>query len=153
MRRISSRVTFLHKRIFPAIWFGFILLGAVVAVTQGLGADRLEFLPFLIVLVLMAGVGYAIMKKLVFDLVDEVWDDGDVLIVRNKGQEDRVALSDVMNVSYSPLVSPPRVTLSLRNPSIFGNHITFSAPIRFVPFAASPIIQELIERIDAKRRA
>ena len=31
----------------------------------------------------MVGAGYFMMKKLVFDLVDEVWDDGDALIVMN----------------------------------------------------------------------
>jgi hypothetical protein len=32
-------------------------------------------------------VGYFIMKKLVFDLVDEVWDDGGSLLIRNRGHE------------------------------------------------------------------
>ena len=62
----------------------------------------------------MIGFGYFIMKKLVFDLVDEVWDDGDALVVKNRGQEERIALADIKNVSYSPFVNPPRVTLSLR---------------------------------------
>jgi hypothetical protein len=97
-------------------------------------------------------VVYFVMKKLMFDLVDEVLDAGDALIVRNGGQQERVALSDIMNVSYSPLVSPPRVTLSLRRPSIFGSEVTFCAPIRLMPLSPSPIISDLIRRIDAQRR-
>jgi len=73
--------------------------------------------------------------------------------VTNKRQEERVALSDIMNVSYSPFVSPPRVTLLLRRPGIFGNRINFAAPARMVPFSSSPVIDELIVRIDAGRRA
>ena len=93
------------------------------------------------------------MKKLVFDLVDEVWDDGDALVVKNRGQEQRIAFSDIKNVNYSPFVNPPRVTLSLRRPTIFGEQITFCAPVRLVPFSTSPVINDLIERVDRARAA
>jgi hypothetical protein len=82
----------------------------------------------------MIGFGYFLMQKLVFDLIDEVWDDGDALVVKNDGQDQRVALSDIKNVNYSPLINPPRVTLSLRRPTVFGEQIAFCAPIRLVPF-------------------
>ena len=35
---------------------------------------------------------YFMMKKFVFDLVDEVWDDGDTLLVKNRGQDVRIAI-------------------------------------------------------------
>jgi hypothetical protein len=73
-------------------------------------------------------------------------------VVRNRGLEERVALADITNVSYAPLVNPPRVTLSLRSPTQFGDQINFCAPVRLVPFASSPVIDELIKRIDAARR-
>ncbi|MBI5044067.1 MAG: hypothetical protein HZC10_09640 [Nitrospirae bacterium] len=100
----------------------------------------------------MAVFGYFLMKKLVFDLMDEVWDDGDMLIVKNKNKEDRIPLSEIMNISYSYFTNPPRVTLTLRHPCCFGTEVTFSAPISFIPFGKSPIIDELILRVDAKRR-
>lgn len=154
MRLLSSRATFWQKRIFPVIWFGF--LGVFVAVNLGLlltgrVRDFTTFMPMLIFPVGMAVFGYAFMKKLVFDLVDEVEDDGDALIVKNGGRSDRIALADIMNVSYSPLINPPRVTLTLRTASAFGNQISFCAPLRFVPFASHPRIEELIRRIDASR--
>jgi hypothetical protein len=98
-------------------------------------------------------VGFFIMKKLVFDLVDEVWDDGDALLVKNRGQEERIPLSGIINVNYSPYVNPPRVVLSLRTSTIFGKQIAFGAPIRMLPFSTSPVIDDLIERIDQARRA
>jgi hypothetical protein len=103
----------------------------------------------------MAIVGYFIMKKLTFDLVDEVLDAGDALVIRNRSIEVRVPLADIINVNYTQATSPPRVTLSLRNPSQFGDQVTFCAPVRFSPLAAfspSPIVDELIKRIDAARR-
>jgi hypothetical protein len=152
MRRISSRATFWYKRIFPIIWFGGLAAFTVLGLFINVRGYRPERLPFVILPVVMAALGYVFMKKLVFDLVDEVWDDGSALIVRNKGQDDRIALSNIINVSYSPLINPPLVTLMLRQPSVFGTEISFSAPVRFIPFAKSPLVEDLIRRIDAARR-
>lgn len=100
----------------------------------------------------MAVFGYHIMKKLVFNLADEVLDAGDALVVRSGGQEERIALSDIKNVNYSPYMSPPQVTLSVRRPTLFGDTITFCAPVSMLPLRSSPIIVELIDRVDAARR-
>jgi hypothetical protein len=152
MRLVSSKMTFFNKRVFPVLWFGFLILFIGLSLFSGAGRNAASPLPFLIVPAIMIIFGYFIMKKLVFDLVDEVWDDGDSLLVKNRGQEQRVALSDIKNVSYSPFMNPPRVTLSLRRPTIFGEQITFGAPLRFVPFSTSPVIADLIERVDLARR-
>ncbi len=147
MVRISSKATVFYKWVFPAIWFG----GLAVVATTSLRFQGAFSLP-LIVLPVMAVFGFFIMRALIFDLVDEVWDAGDALIVRNRGAEDRIALSDIKNVSYSPMMSPPRVTLSLRRQSVFGSVVTFCAPLRLIPLTTSPTIDKLIERIDAARR-
>jgi hypothetical protein len=147
-------MTFFYKRIFPIIWFGFLavfMAAPFVAPMIG-GSVSGSPLAFLVVPAIMIVVGYIIMKKLVFDLVDEVLDAGDMLVIRNGHLEDRVALSDIMNVSYSPFVNPPRVTLLLRNPSMFGDRVSFCSPVSFMRFSTSPIIDELITRIDAARR-
>jgi hypothetical protein len=57
-----------------------------------------------------------------------------------------------MNVSYSPVGNPPRVTLSLRTPSRFGDRLSFAAPVTIIPFTESPLIAQLIGRVDAARR-
>ena len=141
MVRISSRTTFFYKRIFPIAWFGLLLLILAFGLVDALQWERFPRLPFLILPALMMAFGYFIMKKLVFDLVDKVMDDGDALVIINGDREARVALSDITNVSYSPLVNPARVTLSLRRPTIFGDRVTFSAPVRLVPFSTSPVMR------------
>lgn len=152
MRRISSKATFFNKRVFPAIWFGFLIVIVGLSVFAGAHRNSSPPVPILIVPAIMAIGGFFIMKKLVFDLVDEVWEDGDSLVVKNRGQEQRIALGDIKNVSYSPYMNPPRVTLLLRRPTVFGDQITFAAPVRFIPFATSPIINDLIDRIDTARQ-
>jgi hypothetical protein len=152
MRRISSRATFFNKRIFPLVWFGFLALFISVPLFASQRLNSVPLIPFLLFPALMAVVGFFVMKKLVFDLVDEVWDDGDSLLVRNGSQEQRIPLGDTKNVSYSPYMNPPRVTLLVRGATVFGGQITFAAPIRFVPFSTSPIIDDLINRIDTARQ-
>jgi hypothetical protein len=154
MRRISSGMTFFYKRIFPIIWFGFLTLfmAAPFILPMIGGAISGSPMPFLIAPVMMI-VGYFFMKRLIFDLVDEVLDAGDALVIRNGHLEERVALSDIMNVGYSQFMNPPRVTLSLRSPGMFGDRVSFCAPVSLMPtFSTSPIIDELIKRVDAARR-
>ena len=98
MPLMSSRMTFFYKRIFPVIWFGFLAVFFLLALIQGLAADSLAFLPFLVVPVVLAIVGYQFMKRMAFNLVDEVFDLGDALLVRSGGQEERIALADIKNL-------------------------------------------------------
>lgn len=152
MRRLSSRTTFWYKRVFPVIWFGFLALFIAVPTFGSLtkGAAPPDLL-FFIVPVAMAVFGYFVMKKFIFDLVDEVFDACDALLVKSGGRDDRIALSDIKNVNYTPMMSPPRVTLSLRKPSVFGDKVSFCAPIQLIPLSNHPIIDELIDRIEAAR--
>ena len=152
MLLMSSRMTFFYKRVFPIIWFGFLAVFFLIALVKGLAADAISNLPFLIVPVVMAIVGYQLMKKMAFNLVDEVFDLGDALLVRSGGQEERIALADIKNVNFFPYMSPPQVTLSLRRPSVFGDTIVFCAQARIMPLSPSPMIEKLVDRIDAARR-
>jgi hypothetical protein len=152
MRRMSSKWTFFYKRVFPVVWFGFLALFLGISLFVVPRSSQAATLPFLIMPIVMMVLGYFIMTKFVFDLVDEVWDDGDVLVVKNRDQTERIALADIKNVNYAAMINPPRVALSLRRRSVFGDKVTFCAPIRFVPFSTSPIIDELIERIDSARQ-
>jgi hypothetical protein len=85
-------------------------------------------------------------------LADSVFDDGDSLVVRFGSVEERIPFSQIINVSYTYMANPSRVTLTLRTPGSFGKEISFSPPQRFLPFAKSPIVADLIERVDAARR-
>jgi hypothetical protein len=155
MRRISSKMTFFHKRVFPVVWFGFlILLFLLIAVPLFFGGAQNGAPPFplLMVPLIMIGFGYFFMKKLVFDLVDEVWEDGDSLVVKNRGQEEHISLSEIKNVGYSSFGNLPRVTLSVRRPTIFGDQIAFMSPMYFALSLKSPIINDLIDRVDQARQ-
>jgi hypothetical protein len=152
MRRISSRATFYGKRIMPLVTVGILIASIALPLSRGLRAGQyLPLMPVVIGIIIFGMIFFFIWKKTVFELVDEVWDAGDALIIKNKRQEERVALSDIVNVSYQP-IGGQRVTLLLRRPSVFGDRIHFCPPLRVLSFLGSPVIDDLIQRIDAKRR-
>ena len=150
MKRISSRSLAFTKKVFPVLWFG--ILAAAVAVVLLSGAFVKA--PFAVVVpCIMAVLGYLLMRKLVWDMADEVYDCGDHLLVRAHGQEERVALSNIMNVNASTLVNPPRITLRLVTPGRFGNEIAFSPvrPATLNPFARNAVADDLIVRAHKAR--
>ncbi len=71
MTRISSSWTFLAKRVFPTFWFDFLALFVFVGFSTGTVAKDVTFL---IIPIVMAVFGFFIMRKLVWDLADEVYD-------------------------------------------------------------------------------
>ena len=150
MTKISSSLTWFNKRVFPLLWFG--LLVFFVAVTTLVGGGKKDPL-FLVIPIVMSVIGFFVMKKFVWDLVDEVYDCGDFLLVRNRGDEATIPLSTIMNVSASTNQNPPRITLRLVEPSTFGNEIAFSPISGFTlnPFAKNRIAEDLIVRVDQAR--
>jgi hypothetical protein len=99
-------------------------------------------------------MGFFFFKALVWDLADAVYDQGTHLLVRRRGVEERISLESIMNVSSTPFMNPPRVTLRLVRPSAFGQHVSFSpksAPLRLSFSQKNPIAEQLIERAYAAR--
>jgi hypothetical protein len=149
MRRISSKLTYVYKRVFPAVWFGFLGLFAAIVLLASSSAGRWPPLPFLLVPAAIGLFGYFVMDKLVFDLVDEVLDDKEALIIKNGRRQERVDVRDIVNVGFMQFANPPRVTLSLKKPGAFGSQVSFCAPARFLLLSQSPIVAELSKRIDS----
>ncbi|HET6324408.1 MAG TPA: hypothetical protein VFG04_06885 [Planctomycetaceae bacterium] len=144
MRRISSKLTWWNKKAFPALWFGNLALVTatmIPAVRNGSVPEDLLLVPFV-----MAGFGALLMWWLVFPLVDEVWIDGDGLIVRNRGEEDRFPIAHIIDVDGSFMTSPESIGLWLKPKCRFGRTIRFEAPFRFFMFGTHPQAQELIDR-------
>jgi len=128
MKKISGRI-FLQKRVFPFIWFGFL---GVLGVGVGLGRGEGQGPPFALIVIFMAVFGFFVMRKLVWDLVDEVYDCGTFLLIRNGPEEDSVPLANIMNVSVALFQNPKRIfTLN--------------------PFAKNQVAEDLIQRVYEQR--
>ena len=103
----------------------------------------------------MLVVGFIVFRKFVWDLADEVKDGGSFLVVAAASVEERVQLTNVMNVSITQLSNPPRLSLRLRKPGRFGDEIAFIPKMpafRFNRFARNEIAEDLIRRVDRTRQ-
>jgi len=152
MKKISSSWTFVHKWIFPLLFLGFM---AVYIATGWADGRREPEAMFYAVPVVMIFFALFMMKKFVWDLADEVLDYGDSLLVKRRGEEERISLSNVLNVNVSSNTNPPRITLRLENRTRFGSEIAFSPAsggFTLNPFAKNPIGEDLIVRADRARR-
>ena len=156
MQRLSSPLTFFYKRVFPVIWLGVLAAFVIIWGRVALAAHESDMLLVLI----MFGTGtlfcFVLFKRLIFDLVDEVWLDGERLMVSHRGEQSAIALTDIINVNTTTTASPPRITLLLRTESArLGKTISFvpTGPRGFFSeFRLNPIAVDLIRRIDALRQ-
>ncbi|NTV93157.1 MAG: hypothetical protein HGA72_07830 [Chlorobiaceae bacterium] len=147
MKKISgSNVYF--KKLLPGIWFGFLAFFFVTSLASGATCKPLIFY---IMPVFMAVIGYFIFRKMVWDLVDEVYDMGDVLLFKKGGTEQRIYLKDIVNIDYAQMSSPERIVVNVRNEGPLGKELAFIPPMRFFRFTKHPLIKELIERVDRAR--
>lgn len=156
MQRLSSTSTGFYKRVFPGLWFGFIALFFGFALWDRWHAGVFRGTPpdvmLLVTPLLMAAFGVVLFRRLLFDLVDEVWQDGDWLVLVDRGQQRRVALADVVNVNTSN-TNPRRITVMLRTGSPSGFSFMPASPRGFLSaFKPDPIAIELIKRVDARRQ-
>lgn len=152
MERISSGMTFFMKRVFPVLWFGFLVVFIGIGLAQPDADGRLIFIVQPLV---MGAFGYVVFRMLLSGLADDVRDGGDYLMVSKGGIEERVTLANVINVDASRFVNPPRVTLRLRTPGKIGAEIAFIPKTSFQlnPLARHPIAESLIVRADKARQS
>lgn len=154
MTKISSNATFFYKRAFPMLWFAFMAVCIGTTLLSGAwGKDALFLLPGLIIPCLLVGAGFFLFRKLLWSLADEVYDGGDFLLVRDRGEEDHLPLANIVNVNASIMINPPRVTLRLARPGKFGTEISFCPKTGFTlnPFAKIQVAEDLIVRVDQAR--
>ncbi len=150
MQRISSSGTFFSKRIFPALFLGFLAYSAYDTYQiSGPSGDPL----LLAGIAFMAALGAFIYWAFIWDLADEVNDHGTFLEVRRGNVTEKIEFKNIMNVSAAEHVNPPRVTLRLVQGGAFGRHVSFSpkVPFSFRTLAKSALVEDLAERAYAAR--
>ena len=154
MERISSGQTFFMKRIVPVCGLGGVVLFLAMGVFDASLHREPGSLQFLLAPVLMLVFGFIVFRKLVWPLADEVEDGGSYLLIRRGDMEERVPLSNIMNVSFARFNNPRRVTLRLRTPCAFGDEIAFipKMPLfQFNAFARNAVVESLMRRADDAR--
>jgi hypothetical protein len=150
MRLISSKRTWWHKRAFPAIWFGILGLVTLIFIPSVIDGETPP--GVLLIPVGMSVFGYVLMWLLVFRMMDAVWIDGDDLVVRNRGEEERFPIGNIVDVEGSFLTNPEHIKLTVKPPSRFGETFRFLPPGRWLPFGWHPVARELMDRSRSAER-
>jgi hypothetical protein len=115
----NSAKTFEMKKAFPAIFYALMAAGFIV------GISKRPFDPAFVVMPLLVTFGGTVlMWRLVWDLADDVVDEGGYLRVRKGRVEERVMLRDVVKVSCLN-TNPVRLSLWLHRPNRFGERVVF----------------------------
>jgi hypothetical protein len=148
MKRITSKGTIFYKRVFPVMWLGGLAAAAVLMLGSGKLKESDSVMPFLVAVVLLATMGYLIMKTQLWILIDEVHDEGASLLFRNADTAVRVNLADIESVSYKTIgVVVPRVTIRVKHETELGSKLRFMPTVRAIPFMKVAAINELVDRI------
>ncbi len=149
--QISSKSTRFIKRTFPTVFFAILGFVVCAGLVDALGKQQPEKLPLLIgPPLVMAVFVYVVFRRFVFDLVDEVWDCGDSILVRNRGREFRFSFADFRDVYYDGRAKPARLTLFLHQRSDIGTMVVLVPVTPYWLVSAEPsLVRELAGRIDA----
>jgi hypothetical protein len=144
MRQISSRTTRWNKRGFPVVLTLVFVPPAAWAASGALTGRPPE--AAILIPGIAAVFGIVMMLYLSSPILHEVWIDGDDLILRNRGEEDRFPMTHVVAVEGSVMSNLDRVCLTLSPPSRFGKTIWFSPPFRILRLGLHPVAKELADR-------
>jgi len=145
--RLTDGSTFYWSRVFPTLWMG--LVGVVVAlVWMDVLGDATAPLAVK-TLVTAAWAAFSTLFFRMFGSLQDVWLDGDDLLVGDPRRGVRVSLREVREVEESRLRHVKNITLKLTRPTPLGGAITFvpkGLKTFLFPYASSPVADELRDR-------
>lgn len=147
MKKISGP-TFHLKVLFPIAWVGVLLMIVVPSIVNGALESSVKIIA---VPAVMIAFGSLLFKKLVWDLISEVIDEGDSLLFRRGKKEQRVFLRDITGIKYSRMMNPERGVIKTCSDGAIGKELVFTLPARISFFSKSPVIVDLIERVGQAR--
>jgi uncharacterized membrane protein YeaQ/YmgE (transglycosylase-associated protein family) len=142
MKKLTSAATFFGKKVFP------IIFGGVAGLFALLISSQVNAIPIFLVIPIGLVTGFIatmFTRHLHSGYMDEVFDAGDRLVIRNRGIEESIDLRDIRVVD-STIMRPAGVWLHLRRNSVFGRSIKF-LPATSSLFEFSKLAKSLNTRI------
>jgi hypothetical protein len=149
MKRISNPFTFALKML-PFVICGLSAFIVVLLLVNG----ALQKPPMFVIFPCVIAVGgYYAFKAYIRDLMDEVYDCGDYILVKRRGEEDTVLLSNINYVYFSTdrRGAQRRIHLRLDRPGKFGTEISFAPPPNIFFPRRNGIAEDLVARADKAR--
>jgi hypothetical protein len=149
MKRISTPYMFSVK----AMPFAFVGLMVFILALMLLNGAYEKSPALLLMPCGMAFIGYHFAKMNSQGLVDAVYDCGDCILVRKRGDEEKIPLANIINVNFN--AQPSRITLTLATPGKFGAQILFAPPpqVYVGPLPENGIAADLLVPASQARRS
>jgi len=136
-RRLSSRLTFFYKVVFPTIWLGGFSVGTIASLTRGVGFA----VPFAIATLL----GLLLFWRTCFPL-KKIEAGDDCFWVSAHSEELSIPYSDIEQVYENKLLNLHLVTIVLRQPSRFGRNIVYMPHLQLAFWQDHPTAEYLRKR-------
>jgi hypothetical protein len=136
----------LWKSLFPGFWITCAGIGIFLALFQ----SRKNPAVMIFALLWVVASGYLIWfgRHLKYVSIDE-----NFLYVTNSATEVQIPLSHIEKVSENFLGRPKLITLTLTQPSQFGEKIVFVPEnLMFAAFRSHPVVEEIQSLVEAKRQ-
>lgn len=146
MKKLSSDKTFLHKTVYPVFMLAIALVMLGILVGYMFREQQFSLLVVGFIGLAMVYV-YTEYRKRAVGLVDEVWDDGDSLLVKNGDQQERIAIANIAKIKYGGIGNSHFVLLTLHEPCVFGNELRFVPPRKVFQFFKNRAVVDLAIRI------
>lgn len=150
MERLTDGSTYYWSRIFPPLWSALVGGVAALAWLDVLGDAPAPLAVKVGITAVWAGMSMGFFRWL--GRLQDVWLDGDTLVVGDPRRGTRIALRDVREVRESRFVQIKTVRLELARSTPWGSSVDFVPKgIRtfFFPYARSPVAAELRARKEA----
>jgi hypothetical protein len=139
MRKVSAS-PFGLRNVFPILWFG----GNIFLGIQIFGDPRFSNdAGFLFIA--SAIIGCVVSRVLALRLVDEVYDEGDSLLVRRNKNEQRIYLHQIRKLRSNRAW----ITLKTTCAGEIGKNISFVPTARLFHFTKHPYFVELKQRVQS----
>ena len=139
MRKVSASPFYL-RNIFPILWFG-----GFIFVSMNVFGDPELSNNGGYALIAIGIIGSVVSRVLALKLLDEVYDDGDSLLMRRNETEQRIHLNQIRKVKIH---NNTWITLKTTNEGALGRSIRFVVTPRFFNFKIHPYFIELLGRVE-----
>ncbi len=144
MNKISGS-SFIFKFLFPAIWLGIVLSILI-------SSSKTNLLENIGVAIFIFVFGFFFFKYSSWDLADSVYDKGNSLLFKKGKHEQIVKIKDIIRIDNVIFGYPERIIVNSSIDGPIGKKLVFSPPLRIKFFNQSPVIKELINRIESAKQ-
>ncbi|MEX1666468.1 hypothetical protein [Zhongshania arctica] len=129
-------------RSFAKLWLGFFAIACLfILAAEGV----FSFGAF--VCLFMLAVGFYYFKQTVWGLADEVWDNGDFLLVVKSGQQYQLFFNQIKSIKHTYPNHKHLITISTKYNNSFGRSVTFRAEKGYPVLKSPKILNSLQGRV------